>query len=253
MNNHERKYRIAQEVLIILGVITLLSFICRLWPIIILALVGVIVAAIRLLFLKFSGSRKEEPKEPPADVRPSEPTERDLYDMAYGLIQTQISALVEADYVGAKWVWDISNAKRRIKDGEDVFISLNGAGGYRRAKVRMVALRAVALEYPSEAEDEQVRPDPEKTPDDTEDDAAESTPELKVDYGLIAFEWVEAHIMELNARMNETIGEGKSELLLPPAELPVAESWEKICEELNQAGISQVVQTDQGIKINLTH
>ena len=52
MNNKERNYRIAYEAWMILAAIALLSFICRLWPVIILALVGTIIAAIRLLFLK---------------------------------------------------------------------------------------------------------------------------------------------------------------------------------------------------------
>jgi len=43
MNNKERNYRIAYEALMILAAIALLSFICRLWPIIILALVGITV------------------------------------------------------------------------------------------------------------------------------------------------------------------------------------------------------------------
>lgn len=46
MNNKERNYRIAYEALMILAAIALLSFICRLWPIIILALVGTIIAAL---------------------------------------------------------------------------------------------------------------------------------------------------------------------------------------------------------------
>ena len=51
MNNKERNYRIAYEALMILAAIALLSFICRLWPIIILALVGTIAAALPLLLL----------------------------------------------------------------------------------------------------------------------------------------------------------------------------------------------------------
>ena len=55
MNNKDRKRQIAYEVLIILGSLALLTFICRLWPILLLIILGIFVAAISLLFL--SGNR----------------------------------------------------------------------------------------------------------------------------------------------------------------------------------------------------
>lgn len=61
MNNKDRKRQIAYEVLMILGSLALLTFICRLWPILLLIILGIFVAAIRLLFL--SGNRVD-PVEP---------------------------------------------------------------------------------------------------------------------------------------------------------------------------------------------
>ena len=55
MNNKDRKRQIAYEVLMILGMLALLTFICRLWPILLLIILGIFAAAIRLLFL--SGNR----------------------------------------------------------------------------------------------------------------------------------------------------------------------------------------------------
>mgnify|MGYP002559901026 CR=1 FL=1 len=85
MNNKDRKRQIAYEVLMILGSLALLTFICRLWPILLLIILGIFVAAIRLLFL--SGNRVD-PVEPqpllPAPI--SAPTESDLRKLALMLI-----------------------------------------------------------------------------------------------------------------------------------------------------------------------
>ena len=85
MNNKDRKRQIAYEVLMILVSLALLTFICRLWPILLLIILGIFVAAIRLLFL--SGNRVD-PVEPqpllPAPI--SAPTESDLRKLALMLI-----------------------------------------------------------------------------------------------------------------------------------------------------------------------
>ena len=69
---------------------------------------------------------------------------------------------------------------------------------------------------------------------------------------MLAFEWADAHIFELNARCNEAIGENLSELILLAEELPVRESWADICQELIRAGLTDVQCVSEGIKINLT-
>ena len=61
MHNKEFKRRIAYEVLVILGTLALLLFICRLWPILLLVILGIFIAALRLLFL----SAKRVEKIPP--------------------------------------------------------------------------------------------------------------------------------------------------------------------------------------------
>ena len=42
MNNKDRKRQIAYEVLMILGMLALLTFICRLWPILLLIILGIL-------------------------------------------------------------------------------------------------------------------------------------------------------------------------------------------------------------------
>lgn len=133
MNNKDRKRQIAYEVLMILGSLALLTFICRLWPILLLIILGIFVAAIRLLFL--SGNRVD-PVEPqpllPAPI--SAPTESDLRKLAHSLITNRVTTLVLNEYPNARWIWEAPNAFELIELGEEVYILLNRAGGYRKAK-----------------------------------------------------------------------------------------------------------------------
>lgn len=57
MNKKDQKRHMAYEALVLLGMLALLTFICRLWPILLLIILGIFAAVIRLLFLS---SRKIE-------------------------------------------------------------------------------------------------------------------------------------------------------------------------------------------------
>ena len=87
--------------------------------------------------------------------------------------------------------------------------------------------------------------------EETEDD----TPQ-KVDppenYEYLAFEWVDAHVMELNERCNESIAQGLSMLEITATELPARESWPDICRELERNGMENCCCTDTGITIDFT-
>ena len=113
MNQKEFKRRMAYEVLIILGMLALLTFICRLWPILLLIILGIFIAAIRLLFLS---SKKVEVIEPmPQAPEPvKEPTERDVRELAYAVILKRITELITDEYPDARWVWENPNAKQCI-------------------------------------------------------------------------------------------------------------------------------------------
>lgn len=243
MNNKERNCRIAYEALMILAAIALLSFICRLWPIIILALVGTIIAALRLLFLKSKTEIvvEQEKMEEATKV----PEIQDVYDLAFALTQGQITKEVLSRYTGAKWVWETQKPKQKIENGEEVYVLLNGSGGYRRAKVCITALRVTGLEFQTSPKDETPKEDEQS--EGTEDAETEEMPQ--VNYELIAYEWVDAHIMELNARCNEAIGKNQEALHLMPEELPVKESWANVCAELVRAELSDVELQDDGIRI----
>lgn len=238
------KRHIAYEVLVILGMLALLTFICRLWPILLLIILGIFIAAIRLLFLSSNRVEVIEPLPVPQMPEPvREPTEADVKSLAYSVILRRVTELVCMEYPEARWVWEASNAKRRIENGEEVFILLNRAGGYRRAKVVIQNLQVLTIDF---------APSPEEEPvPENEDDPVDTEPR-KENYELVAFEWVEAHIFDLNTRCNEAIGEGMRDIILTADELPAKESWPDICKELSRAGLEDVQCIPEGIKINLT-
>ncbi len=258
MNQKEFKRRIAYEVLILLGMLALLTFICRLWPILLLIILGIFIAAIRLLFLS---SKKVEVIEPmPQAPEPvKEPTEHDVRELAYAVILKRITELITDEYPEARWVWENPNAKKCIQNGEEVYVLLNRAGGYRRAKVVIANLQVLGIKYCSAEEEDPPEiqgPDteePEETDVSESPEDSEPEEERPVNYELLAYEWTEAHIVELNARCNEAIAEEKESVLLTAEELPVKESWPDICNELIRAGLENAVCQDAGIQINLTH
>lgn len=247
MNNRDRKRNIAYDALVLLGMLALLTFICRLWPILLLIILGIFVAAIRLLFLS---SKRVEVIEPlPLLPAPApEPTEKDLKALAYSLILKRVTAIVLAEYPDARWVWEAPNAPRLIELGEDVYILLNKAGGYRRAKVVIQNLQVIGLQY----QEAQVSKNEPSDDADHEDMEVPADPP-KDNYELIAFEWAESHIFELNTRCNDAIGHGLTEILLTADELPVRESWPDICRELTRAELDDVECVPEGIRINLSH
>ena len=245
MNKKDQKRHMAYEALVLLGMLALLTFICRLWLILLLIILGIFAAVIRLLFLS---SRKIEVIAPfpllPEPVK--EATEKDVQVLAYSVILRRVTELVLSEYPEARWVWEAPNAEKLIRENQEVFILLNRAGGYRRAKVVIRNLQVVGIDYNPQTEEEEATLEPENNVPDSDEE-----PEVQ-NYELLAFEWADAHIFELNARCNEAIGENLSELILLEEELPVRESWADICRELIRAGLEDVQCVPEGIKINLT-
>ena len=238
--------RMTHEALIILGMLAFFTFMFRLWPLLLLVIFLILLGAVRLMFLKAKVSMAPKVDEVREEASRA-PNERDVRDLAYSVILTRISELVSSEYPTAKWVWEKPNARKLIENGEEVCIILSGAGGYRRAKIKIQNLQVVGLEYLAAKLPE--KPEVvEEVDEEAIDEASEPTP---VNYELLAFEWAEAHVIELNDRCNEAIGQGKTELILMSEELPTKESWENICTELKRAGLEDVEVIPDGIKINL--
>ena len=265
MNNKDFKQRIAYEVLVILGVLALLLFICRLWPILLLVILGIFGAVIRLLFL----SAKKVEVIPPLPQPPArEQTEREVRDLVFSTVQRRITELVSTEYPDARWVWKTSEAKANITTGKEVSILLNHAGGYRQATVVIHGLQVCGLAYQHAPDEPDTVDDTDIVDDvDTEEDtetaneadpveesvAEESEPaeQQPQNYEYLAFEWVDAHVMNLNDRCNESIAQGYFVLELSQEELPAKESWPDICRELERNGMEDCECTDGGIIVHL--
>ena len=244
--NKDFTRRMTHEALIILGVLAFFTFMFRLWPLLVLVIFCIIAGAIRLLFLKAKGEtviQTENKTEGPKRT----PTERDVRDLAYSVILTRISELVSSEYPTAKWVWEKPNARKLIESGEEVFILLNGAGGYRKAKVRIQNLQVAGIDYITA--ELPPKPQVENEAEEDDDEAEEVSEPIPVNYGLVAFEWVEAHIMELNVKINDAIAQGQEEYLIPEEELPTKESYAAIIEELGRQDIENAAEDPHGIKI----
>lgn len=249
MNDKNFKRHMAYEALVILGLLALLTYITRLWPILLLIILGIFIATLRLLFLS---SKKVEPVKPTLALPPpsAPPTETDMQSMAYAIIQRRITQILQGKFPEVRWIWENPKAKDDIMAGNTVYVLLNRAGGYRRGRVVLQNLTVMDVVFEEEkpkAEPSAPNPAPGSgpvPPADEEED--EETPE---NFGLIAFQWVEAHVMELNDRCNEAIAEGLSEYLIPADDLPVTESWEEICNELIRNDLHGARCCDDGIII----
>ena len=171
------------------------------------------------------------PMPPPA--RPD--NEADLLRRAFGLIQRRVTEHLAGAYPEARWIWELPNAQARIAAGEPVRIVLNRAGGYRKAEVQIVRLQFKGLKF-------EPAPDFVPTPPDEPPEEPGET-----DYSYLAFEWVEANLMELNTRISEAIGSGETELRIAADELPDPAAWQAVCDELIRNGFSEAVVTETGI------
>lgn len=261
--NKEHKRKIAYEVLIFLGVLGILTLVTRMWPILLLIILGIFVAALRLLFLSATRVEPIEPLMLPAP--PGRPeTEKDLLRRAYGLIEQRITNELVALHSSARWHWLNPNAMASLERGEALHIILKGSGGHRKASVQVRNLMFVGLAYetvqpttPSSQQNPATDPDtgidikPEHEPDaDAEDfDAPEESE--SVNYGYLAFEWVDTHLLSLNTLSNEAIGKGQRTLLIPKEDLPSIESWQDICKQLIQNDFYDAVTNEDGIRVSL--
>ena len=224
---------------VFIAVICFFLFMFRLWPLIILAVpIGLVILAIRALFPKksvaVSGKQQEESKI-------NNEIDCDEWGMRYEQAKEKISSLVQEKYPSAQWVWESSKWKFEFQSGADLYIRLNKEGGYKRVKVIMQDWCVQGMEIIESQAPTADKADPKKITAKPKDDSAR-----------VAYEWVETHLLELNERCNEIIGQGNDELTLQASELPEERYWNAITQELIKAGLDQVeILSGEGIKIIL--
>ena len=122
MNRKNYKKHVAYELLVVLGMSALVLFVCRLWPLLILALLSMLGAATWLIL---ANRNAEEPEKLCALLPSHEQNE------ALGRIQAKISDMVRTEHPNARWIWKTPNAKALVCSGADASILLNRAGGYK--------------------------------------------------------------------------------------------------------------------------
>ena len=244
MTKKDWQRHMAYEALVILGVLALLLFVCRLWPILLLAMLGIITATLRLLFLSSPRVRPLEPMPPGAHKPPARTPEEVEASQTFGNLQVQITRQVREEYPNARWVWKTPQTRERLQQGEEAAILLNRAGGYREAAVRPLEGGQVEVRYflPPEVPAMQEAVSQEEEP-------AAQTP-VPEDHSLSAFEWVEAHMEELGALYNECIAQKQDFLLLTGGDLPEPAAWPALCQELTRNGLISSMAED-GIQIQI--
>ena len=264
MTKKEWQRHMAYEALVILGMLALLLFVCRLWPILLLVILGIFAAALRLVFLS---SPKVQPIRPeqqtaassaPQRAVESQPAAQNAEDaQSFGELQTRITRWVRQEYPNARWVWKYPNAKARFQRGEDMAILLNRAGGYREAVIHLQGKRLFEIQYLCAPVDNPRLEQPEESASPQEEQpsmkeaASQPEPSQPEDYSLAAFEWVESHLEELNTLCNECIAQKQDFLLLTGGDLPEPVAWPALCQELARNGLSCRVQ-EEGIQIEIT-
>lgn len=234
MSDYQKRTR---DIAIVLGVSCLVLYMFRLWPLVLaVLLVGGGVLLKRVLFPKNVVQEKQETMQQPI---PTIYDDQDVLDKKYEFAIEKISCLIEKEYPNAKWIWESVKWKEFFQKDEDVYIRLNKDGDYKRARITIQDGFVSNVEIL--VDEQPIEVTPKQLPANSQDESVR-----------MAFEWVEEHLLELNERCNEIIGQGKNELVLSASELPEEKCWEDICKELMKAGLEQInILPSEGIQILL--
>lgn len=228
----------------------ILLFLFRLWPFLLLLLAGLIVYAFWTLFRgqkPMPEQEKDPPVQAPAPMPPEPVTEQTVLSTAFGLLQRRITEKVISEYPGARWVWGVPDAYRLFTAGLPLMVLLNGAGGYRTAEVLVSNLQFMGLSY---APVQDAAGPAHEQSQDSPDETVSPEPE-DVDYGLLAFEWLEANLQKLNAQANEAVSAGQDTFRIHAEDLPHGNSWPAICEELVHNGFLTATPLADGIQVKI--
>lgn len=231
MTREEKNAERSAKVLSGAFVVLLFALMLRLWPVLI---ASVAVCAVSGAMCLYYVKRAQKSEEKPCGEEPPKAEQTDLHAQFCGLV----GAMIAKEYPECDWQWEHPDPLALLKKGEDVYVFLRQKEGYKRALVQMQGFFPKGLTFPDEQKQENAEP-PKQIAE-------------RVDYDLVAFEWMEANLARLNERCNDAIGAGEGELVLSPSELPERGSWEKLCEMLQREGLQGVQPTEDAIKITLS-
>ncbi len=235
MQNNKKK-GVLQDIGIVIGIVALLLFMFRLWPLLIIALpvwLGIVI------YRSFTARKRANTNATPTQTETRTTPQAQDRDW-YSTLIDDITEYIQAEYPDVRWIWQYPNSKQRIEKGEEVIILLNKAGGYRKARVQVRNYWLENVEY-------LIAPQPQQS-----QESVEEVQEIPVNYSLLACEWVEGYVGDLNDQCSEAIAQGKNEVILTEKELPVEkESWDEVCAELQRIGFNGE-RISNGIKITLS-
>ena len=241
----EKKKQLGHDLMAMVLMLAMLVTITRLWPILLLMILGLFGYAL------WSLTRVEKQPiiitPPQLQALPAPVTEQEVITVAFGLVQRRVNQQVTAIYPQARWVWSEPGARERFAAGGPLIILLNGAGGYQKALVQVSDLQLYSLTYLKKGAED-------NAPSNREPDVSlqeEPEPPASIDYGLLAFEWVEANMQRLNSLANEAVAGGQTGFRIPSEELPHGDSWQTVCEELVRAGFSAAEAMADGIQVQI--
>lgn len=241
-----QKKHLLNDIIIVIMLLAALLTIIRLWPLLLLLLIGLIAYALWVLFQAARQPVKDESE--PLLMLPAPVSEHSMMTSAFGLLQHRISEQVNLQYPNARWVWSVPDAFNRFTEGRALSILLNGAGGYRKATVQIRNLQFVGLAYHTIPDVSSQGEQAKDAPSSPKDPPAES--EI-VDYGLLSFEWVEANMQHLNELSNEAVAVGQCEFCISAEELPHGDSWTTVCAELVRNGFERAEPMADGIHVKI--
>ena len=127
----DKKKHLLNDIVVVIMLLAALLTIVRLWPLLLLLLIGLIAYALWVLFHVARQPVKTEPA--PLPMLPAPVTEQSLLSAAFGLLQRKITEQVVIRYPDARWVWGASNTFDQFAAGQPLTILLNSAGGYQKA------------------------------------------------------------------------------------------------------------------------
>ena len=222
----------------------LLAFILRMWPILLLMLIGVFFYALWMLF--HMDPAPQQPVQAPLLALPPPASEESVLNTAFSVLQRRITEQVLLRYPNARWVWGVADARERFVHGGELSILLNRAGGYRRAVVQVNNLQFCGLQYPTAEQPQQPASEPETEPSEE----PEQEPET-VDYGLLGLSgWRQISRRSTPSAMR-WIGSGKDSFRIPASQLPHGDSWPPICKELLRNGFFAAEPLADGIQVQI--
>ena len=237
--------KIVSEVLVILAALALFCIVTCLWPLVFLVVPAILIAALRLLFIKIKDKpEKPKPAKPPV-ILPKPSSEQDVIRSAFGILQRRITEQITARYPAARWIWEAPDAMEYFAQNKPLEILLNRAGGFKKAKIQVFNLQFRGIEYQTVKPEKAEQPPDEDTPDDSPAPDGSEADSLAEDYSVLAFEWVDGNMLNLNNLCQAAFASGVNVIRIPEKVLPVKESWDAVCAELARKGFTgAAIQTD---------